>query len=389
MSRQWSNHALYAAAYGLAAWALAAAATTGAGGGAALGLVVAAAAAVLVLPPLGEAALGSLCRRPSAPWAASPGRSAVVYSPRYDIRACGLERLHPFDSTKYSGVFRGLRDAGVLRDGDESVPRAPTFAELRLAHSARHLAMLHQSTYLTMVLEVPVFPLPSWLLRALVLDPMALQAGGTALAAEMALERGFAVNLGGGFHHCHRGGGGGFCPFADHQLALAALRRRRPLRVIYLDCDAHQGNGFERDALGRDDTYVVDFYNHAIYPNDRRARRAIDIDVDAGPMGDAEYLAALRLHLAAALRDFGGADLVLYNAGTDCLAGDPLGRMRLTADALVRRDAIVVELCRAAGVPVAMALSGGYQRSNAAVISASLANLDRQFAGIVGGGRAA
>ena len=38
----------------------------------------------------------------------------LVYSPRYDITAFGLERLHPFDSRKYRRIHDaliGLRDS--------------------------------------------------------------------------------------------------------------------------------------------------------------------------------------------------------------------------------------------------------------------------------------
>ena len=28
----------------------------------------------------------------------------LVYSPRYNLTACGLERLHPFDSRKYARI---------------------------------------------------------------------------------------------------------------------------------------------------------------------------------------------------------------------------------------------------------------------------------------------
>ena len=38
----------------------------------------------------------------------------IVYSPGYNITACGLERMHPFDSTKYRRVFDALRKKKVI-----------------------------------------------------------------------------------------------------------------------------------------------------------------------------------------------------------------------------------------------------------------------------------
>ena len=35
---------------------------------------------------------------------------------------------------------------------------------------------------------------------------------------------------------------------------------------MIVDLDAHQGNGHERDHLNDPDCYIVDAYNHGIYP---------------------------------------------------------------------------------------------------------------------------
>ena len=78
---------------------------------------------------------------------------------------------------------------------------------------------------------------------------------------------------------------------------------------------------------------------------------------------------------------------MLYNAGTDCLVGDPLGDLSLSPQAIIDRDEAVFAACLRATpepVPVAMVLSGGYQKSNASVIARSLLNLHAKF-GLFGG----
>jgi histone deacetylase 11 len=47
--------------------------------------------------------------------------------------------------------------------------------------------------------------------------------------------------------------------------------------------------------------------------------------------GDSEYLSFLRNCLAKALDAF-HPDLIIYNAGTDVLAGDPLGRLNISVE---------------------------------------------------------
>lgn len=44
--------------------------------------------------------------------------------------------------------------------------------------------------------------------------------GGTILSSKLAMERGWAINVGGGFHHCSANEGGGFCVYADITLCI-------------------------------------------------------------------------------------------------------------------------------------------------------------------------
>lgn len=88
-----------------------------------------------------------------------------------------------------------------------------------------------------------------------------------------------------------------------------------------------QGNGHARDKIHfkDDDLYILDIYNSDIWPCDTAAKAAIDCDrpIHTGTE-DAEYLATLKEGLSKAFADF-SPDICLYNAGTDILAGDPLG----------------------------------------------------------------
>lgn len=52
-----------------------------------------------------------------------------------------------------------------------------------------------------------------------------------------------------------------------------------------------QGNGHERDFMGRKDVYILDVYNKYIYPNDKYAKRAISRKVELfAYTEDEEYL---------------------------------------------------------------------------------------------------
>ncbi len=53
----------------------------------------------------------------------------LVYSPKYNITAFGLERLHPFDSRKYGRIRDWLVRQGLHKPRDFVVPRPCTHAE--------------------------------------------------------------------------------------------------------------------------------------------------------------------------------------------------------------------------------------------------------------------
>jgi histone deacetylase 11 len=87
----------------------------------------------------------------------------------------------------------------------------------------------------------------------------------------------------------------------------------------------------------------------------------------------------LRKELPQAFEEF-KPDFVIYNAGTDCMAGDPLGRLNLSPQAIIERDEIVFEIAyEQFKIPVVMILSGGYQLSNAPNIADSIRNLIQRF----------
>ena len=68
-------------------------------------------------------------------------------------------------------------------------------------------------------------------------------------------------------------------------------------------------------------------------------------------------------------------NLIIYNAGTDVLKGDPLGMLSISPVGVIARDEYVFEMARSQNIPIVMLLSGGYLRHSARVIADSILNL--------------
>ncbi|XP_078369985.1 histone deacetylase 11-like [Oculina patagonica] len=305
----------------------------------------------------------------------------IVYSADYNIGFLGLERLHPFDSGKWGKVFQYLKDAKMVDEATVVVPKETTSEDLLVVHTQTYLDSLRWSVNVAMICEVPpVALLPNFIVQRKVLKPMRIQTGGTILAAKLAVERGWAINIGGGFHHCSGSKGGGFCAYADITLAIKFLFKHvdSVTKAMIIDLDAHQGNGHEADFDGDEQVYIMDVYNAYIYPGDRKVKSAIKKNVElTHHTDDKTYLPLLRKHIPEALDEF-KPDIIAYNAGTDILMGDPLGNLAITPQGIIERDQIVFQEARQRGIPIFMLTSGGYQRRTARIIADSILNLQEQ-----------
>ena len=121
-------------------------------------------------------------------------------------------------------------------------------------------------------IELPVFFVPSWILRMRLLEPMQRATIGSVDAACIARQTGWAINLSGGYHHATRENGGGFCVYPDITFVTQYMEQWFGYkRFLIIDLDAHQGNGHERDHRDKDKFYIIDAYNHHIYPGDEIA----------------------------------------------------------------------------------------------------------------------
>jgi acetoin utilization deacetylase AcuC-like enzyme len=182
--------------------------------------------------------------------------------------------------------------------------------------------------------------------------------GGTWLAAQLAMEHGYAANSAAGSHHALGHTGAGYCVFND--LAVASNRliaQGDARRILIVDLDVHQGDGTASLTAGREDIMTISVHAEKNFPV-RKARSDIDIGLP-DMTGDEQYMDVLARHLPDALDRF-APDLVLYQAGVDPHEGDKLGRLALSSEGLIRRDRYVIALARERGLPIASALGGGY-----------------------------
>jgi acetoin utilization deacetylase AcuC-like enzyme len=176
-------------------------------------------------------------------------------------------------------------------------------------------------------------------------------------------------------HHSNADTPMGFCLFNSIAIAARhAQRRGAAERVAIVDWDVHHGNGTE--AIFYDDPSVlfISLHQEDLYPKGAGALEhtgagagegyTVNVPLPAGT-GDAGYLLAWDVVVAPRLAAF-DPDLLLISAGQDPAAGDPLGRMSVTAEgfrALAERAREAAEE-QCAG-RLAVAFEGGYSLDHA------------------------
>ncbi|XP_037921147.1 histone deacetylase 11-like [Hermetia illucens] len=309
----------------------------------------------------------------------NPGfRFPVVYSDHYGVKFCGLQRLHPFDAAKGANIMRLLKEGSFMAEGQTHKPEEISETDLRKVHTERYLDSLKWSLNVAKIAEIPpLAAVPNYFVQRGYLRPMRFQTAGSILAGKLALQEGWAINLGGGFHHCSADDGGGFCAYADITLLinLVLTEENSVSKVMIVDLDAHQGNGHERDFMDDNRVFIMDMYNAMIYPKDHNAKLAIKCAVELQPKTpDESYLRKLRINLQNSLEKF-NPDLIVFNAGTDILANDPLGLLSISPEGVIERDEYVFSTAVSKHIPIVMLLSGGYLKASAKVIADSIMNL--------------
>jgi acetoin utilization deacetylase AcuC-like enzyme len=262
---------------------------------------------------------------------------------------------HRFPMEKYAMLREQVVAMGLVSPAQLHVPPAATNTQLLLAHDVDYLRRVVYGTLTRQAIRRIGFP---WTPE--MVERSRRSVGATIAACRAALHDGVAANLAGGTHHAFYDQGEGYCVFNDVVVAARTLQAEGSVqRVVIIDCDVHQGNGTA--ALCANDARIFTLSVHGAknFPF-RKQQSNLDIALD-DDTGDEAYLAAVAEGVSEAVAR-AQADLALYVSGADPFVGDTLGRLAVSKEGLAARDASVLHACRAAGLPVAITMAGGYAR---------------------------
>lgn len=261
---------------------------------------------------------------------------------------------------KYRLLYEKLIEERIVR-ADQIYPAPPVeIQDLLLAHDERYVFGFREGTLPALELRPIGLPWsPELYQRSL------HSVGGFIAATENALSDGFSAVLAGGTHHAHRDRGEGYCVFNDFAVgSLRLLNTGRVKKILIIDLDVHQGNGNSSILGDRTDVFIFSMHGEKNYPF-RKVKSHLDIALPQGA-GDDEYLSAL----SESLKLLPDADMIFYQAGVDVLKEDKLGTFQMSPEGVRARDRMVFEYAVKKGLPLALAIGGGYSNPIEATINA-------------------
>ncbi len=289
--------------------------------------------------------------------------------------AYGFHNGHPFGTDRHDVFHAELEASGLAARVAFVSARPATRDELLSYHTPDYLDFVRYTCDSGQAM-LDAQDTPAW--KGLY-EAAAAYVGGTLnlVAAIMGGEarRGFIPI--GGLHHAFRAKTAGFSVFNDCGIAAELLRSEYGLnRVAYVDIDAHHGDGmfyaFEDDP----NVYIADIHEdgRSLFPGTGHrhetgtgAAKGTKLNIPLRPRsGDERFLQAweeVEAFLEAAQPEF-----ILFNAGADSIAGDPITHLQYTvegAHAHAARRLCDIANRHADGRIIGMG-GGGYNRDNLA-----------------------
>ena len=301
-------------------------------------------------------------------------RTALIYSPLFGNFSYGDD--HPFKLQRYFLVRELMASYGLLKLPDMEIRDCqPVDDDLVLS--------FHDAAYLERLKEFSASAEPRADFRFGLGDAdcpvfeglyeyAALGAGASVEAARLVVEEGFdiAFNLAGGWHHAHRSKASGFSYLNDAVLAINWMVARGR-RVVYLDIDAHHGDGVQEGFYNSDQVLTISIHESGIYffpgtgfedetGEGRGSGYSVNVPLIAHT-DDAIYMKAFD-EIAYPLIAAYNPDVIVTQIGADTFRTDPLTRLEITTHSY----SYIMRKLKALKIPWVALGGGGYDQMNTA-----------------------
>jgi acetoin utilization protein AcuC len=269
-------------------------------------------------------------------------RCSFVFSE--DLLNYKFNSNHPFNQFRLKLTVDLLHRLKALDNHQIVPPRMASEEELALVHDPSYIDAVKMAghgqlpqhvaeNYGIGTEDTPIFPNMH--------EASALLVGGTLTAVDQVMtgQAVHALHLGGGLHHGFRGKASGFCIYNDSSVAIKYLQNKYNARVLYVDTDAHHGDGVQWSFYDDPDVCTLSIHETGRYlfpgtgnVNERGQGKgygySFNIPVDAFTE-DESWLDAYTQSLRE-VAEFFKPDVILTQNGADSHYYDPLTHLSAT-----------------------------------------------------------
>jgi len=268
------------------------------------------------------------------------GKTGLIWDEKFLDYNFGPQ--HPLRPIRVKLTYDLIRSKGILQQGSVEVvkPLLASREEILLFHEDNYVRLVEQySKKGSGLLDMGDTPAFKGCYEA-----TSLVAGASIVAANevMGGRLSHAFNPSGGLHHAHPERASGFCIFNDPAVVIAHLKSKYNLkRIVYLDIDAHHGDGVMYGYYDDPAVMDVDFHESGkfLFPGTgfpdeigKGAAKGLKLNIPLPPStGDEAYLDAFRRIVPDTLRKF-RPEIILFQCGADGHLDDRLAHLRLTTN---------------------------------------------------------
>lgn len=282
-------------------------------------------------------------------------KPGFVFSQNYDAYNFGAG--HPLTPKRIEVTYALMKEYGLLDEKNVDL------LDPRVA-SEEEVLWIHEKAYLDQLKELNSIERPSY--KAIpefglgpgdnpifpgMYDAALAVCGASLTAAEYILQEEShhrVFNIIGGLHHAMPGMASGFCILNDVALAIEYISRHfqqgteKP-RIMYVDYDAHHGDGVQKIFYDRDDVLTLSFHQdgHTIFPgtgfldeNGKGKGKGYSLNVPLLPGTIDTIFMEIFDKIVPQVMEAYHPDILVIQNGVDMHFSDPITNMGLSTEGL-------------------------------------------------------
>ncbi len=304
-------------------------------------------------------------------------RGKLVYPYSEALLQYEFKKEHPLKPDRLELTYKLSKILGLLDDLHQITPGLPKRADLELFHTPEYIdAVIKCSEEICLdvrhglgTADNPVFPL---------IYEASCRYVGATLDAMKEIEKGasHAFVISGGLHHAQRTEASGFCVFNDVVISIMHLQKKRKCRVMYVDIDAHHGDGVQNAFYRSKDVLTISLHQSGktlfpgtgfVYETGAGEGTGYSVNIPVIPGASSEEMIEVLNEIMIPLFESYKPDLLVSQLGVDGHFMDPLAHLAFTThgyETILRKMRnLVDDYCRIGWLAVG---GGGYHPPNVA-----------------------